>query len=145
VIEARPAPGLWVVHADRRQLARALLGLCENALDAMPEGGRLTLRTANCEVTPEHAREQVEARPGTWVCVGVQDTGSGIPPDLLPRIFDPFFTTKPPHKGAGLGLAMVHGIVKQHRGWIECHSVPGRGTRFDVYLPRAAPSAAPPA
>jgi PAS domain S-box-containing protein len=143
-VEARPAPGLWVVHADRRQMARALLGLGENALDAMPEGGRLTLQTSNCEVTPEHAREHVEARPGTWVCVSVRDTGSGIPPDLLPRIFDPFFTTKPPHKGAGLGLAMVHGIVKQHRGWIECHSQPGKGTRFDIYLPRAAPSAAPP-
>ena len=80
-------------------------------------------------------RRVVEARAGAFVRLRVADTGSGIAPENLPRIFDPFFTTKQPGKGTGLGLAMVFGIVKQHEGWVECRSEPGRGACFDVYLP----------
>src|SRR5262249_21331261 len=78
-----------------------------------------------------------DARPGSWVRLSVADTGVGIPADVLPHIFDPFYTTRPTGQSRGMGLAMVHGIIKQHRGWVECHSEgSGRGTRFDLYLPR---------
>jgi PAS domain S-box-containing protein len=135
-LDVRCAPDLWLVQADPGQMSQVLMNLCLNARDAMPEGGRLTLATRNQAVEDGYARDHLEARPGPFVCLSVTDTGHGIPPDLLPRIFEPFFTTKEPGKGTGLGLAMVFGIVKQHRGWVECHSEPGRGTRFDIYLPR---------
>jgi CheY-like chemotaxis protein len=103
----------------------------------MPQGGRLTLRTGNVVVGPGYARLHLEARAGEYVRLRVADTGCGIPAEVLPRIFEPFFTTKGPGRGTGLGLAMVFGIVKQHRGWLDCDTAPGRGTRFDVYLPRS--------
>ncbi len=146
-LEVRSAPDLWLVQADAGQMTQVLLNLCINACDAMPEGGTLTLETANVTVDEAQARNRVGARPGPFVRLSVSDTGSGIAPEHLPRIFDPFFTTKPAGKGTGLGLAMVFGIIQQHQGWVECHSAVGKGTRFDLYLPRyePAPSAAPPA
>jgi CheY-like chemotaxis protein len=96
-------------------------------------------------VDEEYARRHLEARPGEYVRLGVFDTGCGMAPEVKARMFEPFFTTKAPGKGTGLGLAMVFGIVRRHQGWVECVSAPDQGTRFDVYLPRAAPAAeAPP-
>ena len=149
-LQVRRAEKLWLVNADSGQMAQVLMNLCLNARDAMPDGGTLTLETSEEEVDAAHAEGHLEARPGQFVRLRVADTGTGIPRELMPRIFDPFFTTKPPGKGTGLGLAMVFGIIKQHQGWVECHSDPGRGTRFDIYLPRleggsvpAAPAPAP--
>src|SRR5262249_48635020 len=141
VLETQPAPDLWTVQADPNQLNQVLMNLCLNARDAMPDGGLLSLQTANVTLAPADVRLHLDARPGEFVRLRVQDTGCGIPPEVLPRIFEPFFTTKGPGKGTGLGLAMVFGIVKQHQGWVECASTPGRGTRFDILLPRAARSA----
>jgi signal transduction histidine kinase len=135
-LEMHLEPGLWRVQADHGQLGQVLLNLCLNARDAMPEGGRLTVTTANRTVTAEYAEEHLQARPGEFVFLSVADTGHGIAPEVLPRLFEPFFTTKPPGEGTGLGLAVVHGIVQQHHGWVECHSALGQGTRFDIYLPR---------
>jgi two-component system cell cycle sensor histidine kinase/response regulator CckA len=115
---------------------QVLMNLCLNSRDAMPDGGRLLIKTANVVVKEEDARAHPEAYPGELVRMRVEDTGHGIPAAILPRVFDPFFTTKGPNKGTGLGLAMIYSIVKQHRGWIECHSQVGKGTRFDLYLPR---------
>jgi two-component system cell cycle sensor histidine kinase/response regulator CckA len=144
-VQARCTADLWPVRADAGQMSQVLMNLCLNARDAMPEGGRLTLETANRLITEAEAHGSTDTRPGEFVRLSVADTGHGIPTDVLPRIFDPFFTTKPAGKGTGLGLAMVFGIVKQHQGWIECHSAPHtaaercvQGTRFDVYLPRLA-------
>src|SRR5206468_10866141 len=103
--------------------------------DAMPQGGRLTIATANRAVTPDEARGNVEARPGRFVTLTVRDTGRGIEPRIRPRIFEPFFTTKEFGQGAGLGLSMVHGAVKGHDGWIEVASEPGRGSEFVVHFP----------
>jgi signal transduction histidine kinase len=146
-LEVSRAAGLWPVQADPGQMNRVLMNLCLNARDAMPRGGTLTLETANVVVGEEYARGRLEARPGAFVRVRVADTGHGIPAELLPRIFEPFFTTKEEGQGTGLGLAMVHGIVRQHQGWVECGSAVGRGTRFDLYVPRleAAPAAFAPA
>ncbi len=139
------APALGSVQADPGQINQVLMNLCLNACDAMPEGGRLRVETGNVAVDAEHTRGVVEARAGAFVRLRVADTGTGIAPENLPRIFDPFFTTKPQGKGTGLGLAMVFGIVKQHEGWVECRSEPGRGATFDVYLPAlSAPAAVAP-
>jgi CheY-like chemotaxis protein len=144
-VEVRAAPELGLVQADAGQMTQVLMNLCINACDAMPEGGTLTLETANVTVDEAQARNRVGARPGPFVRLSVTDTGHGIAPEHLPRIFDPFFTTKPAGKGTGLGLAMVFGIVQQHQGWVECHSTVGRGTRFELYLPRYEPAPAAPA
>jgi PAS domain S-box-containing protein len=137
VLEAVRAGDLAQVEADPGQMTQVVLNLCLNARDAMPEGGCLRLETANVTVAEDRARLVVGARAGTFVRLRVSDTGCGIPPDIRDRIFEPFFTTKRPGQGTGLGLAMVFGIVQQHRGWVECASEVGRGTTFDIYLPRA--------
>jgi PAS domain S-box-containing protein len=130
------APQLWPVQADASQIVQVLMNLCLNARDAMPQGGELTLETANVVLGPDSLRLHPDGRPGDFVRLRVSDTGTGIPPEVRAHLFEPFFTTKEPGKGTGLGLAMVFGIVQQHRGWIECHSTVGWGTRFDIYLPR---------
>jgi PAS domain S-box-containing protein len=143
-VVVRGAADLGVVQADPSSINQVLMNLCLNARDAMPEGGTLTLETANVVLGEDYARTHLEARSGVFVRLRVSDTGHGIAPDILPRVFEPFFTTKEVGKGTGLGLALVFGIVKQHRGWIECASTVGQGTTFDVYLPRnGSPAAAP--
>jgi PAS domain S-box-containing protein len=140
------AADLWPVRVDGEQVGRVVHSLCSNALEAMPGGGALTIQTTNALVSEEHVRHTADARPGAFVRISVADTGGGIPAEVLPHIFDPFYTTKPVGRGQGLGLAMVHGIVKQHLGWVECHSPgPGQGTTFELYLPRSeiAPRAQP--
>ncbi len=136
-VEIASAPDLWPVQADPTQVHQVLMNLCLNARDAMPEGGRLILETDNVEFTLETVQGRPEARTGQFVRLRVRDTGHGISPAVLPRIFDPFFTTKEQGKGTGLGLALVFGIVKQHRGWIECTSEVNQGTTFSIFLPRS--------
>ena len=120
--------------ADSTLLSQVLLNLCLNARDAMPGGGSIEIRSA---IVPGS-----ESAAGDSIRITVEDTGSGMAPEVLARVFEPFFTTKPVGQGTGLGLAMVHGIMTQHRGRVEVDSSVGRGTRFDLYLPRAGMGAA---
>jgi two-component system cell cycle sensor histidine kinase/response regulator CckA len=135
-IEFTPAPNLWTIRANPEQLKEVVMNLCFNSRDAMPNGGQLLLETENVVVQEVSASANGRARPGEFVCLRVADTGQGIPAEIRSRIFEPFFTTKGPGKGTGLGLALVHAVVEQYKGWIECHSEVGQGTRFDIYLPR---------
>jgi two-component system cell cycle sensor histidine kinase/response regulator CckA len=124
---------LLVIHADRSQLEQVIMNLCINAKDAMPGGGRLIIRTKNVEIDGDFCRHHSHARPGRFVVLEISDTGTGMDSATLDRMFEPFFTTKKP--GTGLGLATVYGIVKQHNGFIDVHSEPGRGTTLQVYFP----------
>jgi PAS domain S-box-containing protein len=124
-----------MVEADVGMMEQVLLNLAVNARDAMPRGGQLAVRITIVDVDEVHVQQHPEARAGRFVCVSKTDTGSGIPPEYLPRIFEPFFTTKEVGKGTGLGLATVYGIVKQHQGWIEVESAVGKGSTFRIYIP----------
>jgi PAS domain S-box-containing protein len=136
-LEAVLASPLPAVVIDPGQLERILVNLCVNARDAMPDGGQIEVRTEQARLTEEEARAFVDASPGEFVRISVSDTGTGMPKDVLDRIFEPFFTTKEPGRGTGLGLASVHGIVKQNRGFLQVDSEVGVGTRFRIYLQRA--------
>ncbi len=126
-------PELATVKADQSQLEQVLMNMVVNARDAMPEGGRLTIRTENVTVEPEQCAGAPEARRGRFVRLSVADTGFGMNKDTLEQMFEPFFTTK--QSGTGLGLSVAYGIIRQHGGWISVDSEPGRGTRFQIYLP----------
>ena len=134
-LELHPHPAPLMIRADGGMLDQMLLNLAINARDAMAGGGRLNIETSLQVVNDVMARSHPDATPGRFAVVSVSDTGSGIPPEVLPRIFEPFFTTKEPGKGTGLGLATVFGIVKQHGGWIKVQSEPGQGSRFQIFLP----------
>ena len=134
------APELWPVLGDPTQIHQALMNLCVNARDAMPEGGTLTLAAENVTFDEAFAGLTPDAKPGNYVCLSVSDTGTGIPADQLDRIFDPFFTTKAIGKGTGLGLPTVLGIVRGHGGFVRVNSQVGRGTTIELYLP-AVPDA----
>jgi two-component system, cell cycle sensor histidine kinase and response regulator CckA len=126
------------VRADPNMMDQVLMNLAVNARDAMPKGGKLVIETS-AEVFDETAAAQSpNVRPGSFVCLGVSDTGCGIPPENLQRIFEPFFTTKEVGRGTGLGLATVFGIIQQHQGWINVYSEVGRGTTIRIYLPLLA-------
>lgn len=133
------ADGLETVKVDPGNLEQVLMNLAVNARDAMPEGGRLTIRTENQTFRAGSIAPGAERRPGEFVCLSVIDTGTGMDAETLQRVFEPFFSTKELGKGTGLGLAVVYGIVKQHEGWIEAASQTGVGTTFRVYLPIFVP------
>jgi PAS domain S-box-containing protein len=137
-VQFEPNAGLPLVAADPGMVEQVLMNLCVNARDAMPNGGRIAIKLEVDDVDEGRTRAQAGARPGRFVCLSVADTGCGMDKATLQRIFEPFFTTKEPGKGTGLGLATVHGIAGQHKGWVEVESKVGEGTVFRVLLPAAS-------
>ena len=137
------APELGPVNSDPGQIHQILLNLALNARDAMPKGGKFTIRTKNVEIDAALDALRPESKPGSFVSCVVSDTGTGIDPATRLHIFEPFFTTKAVGKGTGLGLSTVYGIVQQNGGWIGVESEPGLGTTFTICLPRATSGVAP--
>ena len=134
-IHAHAASNLWPIVAESTQIHQVLMNLCVNARDAMPSGGKLTLAAENMRVDEKSASLHPNAKAGRYVVLTVEDSGSGMPPDIMDKIFDPFFTTKEIGKGTGLGLSTSLGIVQAHGGFIHVYSEVGKGTRFKVFLP----------
>ncbi len=134
-IEADIDPALWFVKGDPTQIHQVLLNLCVNARDAMPEGGHILLKAQNLIIDEHYAGMNIEAVPGPYIKIEVEDSGHGIPTENIDKLFDPFFTTKEVGKGTGLGLSTSLAIVKSHGGFIRAYSDPGMGARFRVYLP----------
>jgi PAS domain S-box-containing protein len=126
---------VWPILGDATQIHQVLMNLCVNARDAMPEGGKLSIKAENIYLDESYTRMHLEAKPGCYVIITVSDTGTGIPPHIIDKIFEPFFTTKEHGKGTGLGLSTVSGIVRGHGGFINVYSEAERGTQFRVFLP----------
>jgi PAS domain S-box-containing protein len=135
------APNHWTAFTDANQLENALLNLAINARDAMPEGGRLTIETANIHLDEAYSSLYEDVQPGDYVVVSVSDTGFGMPPEVLAKAIDPFFTTKPIGEGTGLGLSVIYGFAKQNRGHLSIDSELGHGTTVKLYLPRVLQNA----
>jgi CheY-like chemotaxis protein len=134
-LETVPGIGVWPTLCDPNQLESAILNLCINARDAMPDGGSLTIETSNGWIDHFSAGDR-DMQPGQYVVISVTDTGTGMAPDVLSRAFDPFYTTKPTGQGTGLGLSMVYGFAKQSEGQVRLYSEVGQGTTVRIYLPR---------
>ncbi len=126
-------PDLWTLRADEASIEQVIMNIAVNAREAMPKGGELTINTENVTLDEKDCKAIPEARPGNFACLSVADTGVGMDKETMQHIFEPFFTTK--ETGAGLGLSVAYGIVKQHEGWISVYSEPGQGSMFQVYLP----------
>jgi signal transduction histidine kinase len=139
-LEWRPCQAPWKVLVDPTQLDRVLTNLVVNARDAIQGPGQIELATANQTLTEADCATLVDTLPGDHLCLSVTDSGCGMEPGLVARIFEPFFTTKAPGRGTGLGLAVVHSVVKQNQGAIQVESEPGRGTCFRIYFPRCPTS-----
>lgn len=142
LLEFIPPAEIPLIRADSGMLEQVIMNLAVNARDAMAGGGTLTVKVAGVQVGPEEVSRSAEARPGSFVCLEVSDTGCGMDAATKARIFEPFFTTKEAGKGTGLGLATVYGIAKQHGGWIEVDSRPGEGATFRLFFPAEAEMAA---
>jgi signal transduction histidine kinase/ActR/RegA family two-component response regulator len=127
---------LWYTFVDASQLGSAVINLCVNSRDAMPDGGRISVETANARLDDAYAAAHVDARPGDYVAIAVTDTGCGMSPEVLARAFDPFYTTKSTGKGTGLGLSQVYGFVKQSEGHVKIETAAGKGTTVRMLLPR---------
>jgi PAS domain S-box-containing protein len=134
-VEAVGAGGLWPVLVDPSQLENSLLNLCINSRDAMPDGGRITIETANRWLDERAAKKQ-DLPEGQYLSLCVTDTGTGMPPEVIARVFEPFYTTKPIGEGTGLGLSMIYGFAKQSGGQVRIYSEVGKGTTVFIYLPR---------
>ncbi len=145
-IETVLAGGLWQTRVDANQLENVLLNLAVNARDAMPNGGKLTIETANAYLDDAYAASRAEVTAGQYVMLAVTDTGMGMTTEVIEKAFEPFFTTKPLGQGTGLGLSMVYGFIKQSGGHVAIYSEPGHGSTVKVYLPRfIRPEEKPPA
>jgi CheY-like chemotaxis protein len=136
-IEHVHADDTWPALVDRSQLESSVLNVCLNARDAMPDGGRLVIETANAVLDDGYAETQRELEPGEYVVIAISDSGTGMTDEVRERAFDPFFTTKGPGRGSGLGLSMVYGFAKQSRGHVRMYSEVGEGTTVKLYVPRA--------
>jgi CheY-like chemotaxis protein len=134
-VQIHEASDLWTTLVDPNQLENALLNLCINARDAMPDGGRIKIETTNCTFDRASARER-ELRPGDYVSLTVSDTGMGMSEEVAQRAFDPFYTTKPLGQGTGLGLSMIYGFAKQSGGQVRIDSILDHGTTISLFLPR---------
>ena len=139
------AGGLWRTFVDPSQLEATILNLAVNGRDAMPDGGKLTIETANASLDEAYASQNAGAQAGQYALICVTDTGDGMTPEVAAKAFEPFFTTKGVGKGTGLGLSQVFGFVKQSGGHIKIYSEPGEGTTVKLYLPRFFGDAAEPA
>ncbi len=142
-VETVLSGGLWRTFVDAGELENALVNLAVNARDAMPNGGRLTIETANADLDDRYAMAYADVTPGQYVLVSITDTGTGMSAEVMERAFDPFYTTKDIGKGTGLGLSQVFGYVKQSRGHVKLYSEPGQGTTVKLYLPRFRGTDAP--
>lgn len=140
-MEAVLAPRLWTVQVDQNQLENAIINLAVNARDAMPEGGKLTIETANTHLDRSYVAQHPELAPGQYVVVCISDTGSGMDRETVGKAVEPFFTTKEVGKGTGLGLSMVYGFIKQSGGHLRIYSEVGEGTTVKMYFPRATEEA----
>jgi len=135
-MEHQLADDIWQIQADEGQIEQVVTNLVVNAKDAMPDGGHLSIRTQNVIIDELKAKTIPDIKPGEYVRISIEDTGHGMPPEIQDKIFDPFFTTKGRAEGTGMGLSVVHGIIKEHEGLIKVYSEPGEGTIFRIYLPR---------
>lgn len=128
-------PELWTVKADKGNIEQVLMNICVNARDIMPQGGQITIKTENIALSERDIKVIPDSSSGKFIRLSIEDTGTGIPLEILDKIFEPFFSTKAVGKGTGLGLSVVYGIVKKHLGWINVYSELKQGTVFKIYLP----------